>query len=273
MSDILIAVGLVSGIGLVSALLLTAAARFFDVPYDEKRKAIRECLPGINCGACGCKGCDDYAEAVASGKAEPSLCIPGGASAAEKIGDILGVVIPPPKDVVAFVHCNGNCTATSVKNIYIGVGTCRAASAIYSGPNSCTYGCLGFGDCAAKCPADAICMRDGIAHINLDLCVGCGLCETTCPKHIISMIPRKDHTAVMCSNSDKGGEARKTCKNACIGCKKCEKACPVGAIKVVHNLAEIDHSKCNGCGICIGECPVGCLKPRTFHASDIAQEV
>ncbi len=272
MTNILIAVGLVAAIGLVSALLLTAAAHFFDVPYDEKRKAIRAFLPGINCGACGCKGCDDYAEAVAAGKAAPNKCIPGGAPVAEEIGSILGVEIPPPKDVVAFVHCNGNCTATSVKNVYIGIGSCRASSAIYSGPNSCTYGCLGFGDCAAACPVGAICMKDGIAHIDSSLCIGCTLCETTCPKHIISMIPRKNHTAVMCSNTDKGADARKVCKNACIGCKKCEKSCAFGAIAVLNNLAVIDHAKCTGCGACIDACLTGCLKPCTFSDSTVPCE-
>jgi hypothetical protein len=28
---------------------------------------------------------------------------------------------------------------------------------------------------------------------------------------------------VLCSNTDKGADARKACKNACIGCKKCER--------------------------------------------------
>ena len=239
-------------------------AYFFAIPSDETRKAIRACLPGINCGVCGFKGCDDYAAAVAEGKAKPNLCVPGSVEAANKIGDILGIEIPPPKDVVAFVTCNGNLTATSVKAIYIGINTCRASSAIYSGPNSCTYGCLGYGDCAAACPVNAICMKDGIAHIDTSLCIGCSLCQSTCPKHIISMLPRKDQAVVMCSNREKGISARKQCINACIGCKKCEKNCPEKAISVSNNLAYVDHAKCTSCGLCVSECPTGCLKTFVF---------
>jgi heterodisulfide reductase subunit A-like polyferredoxin len=68
----------------------------------------------------------------------------------------------------------------------------------------------------------------------------------------------------MCSNEDKGADARKACKNACIGCKKCEKVCPHGAVTVVNNLAKIDYAKCEGCGLCADACPTGCMKKVFF---------
>ena len=49
------------------------------------------------------------------------------------------------------------------------------------------------------------------------------------------MIPQETATVVMCSNKQKGADAKKACKNACIGCKKCEKTCPNGAITVIDN--------------------------------------
>lgn len=262
--DILIAFLVMLGVALVAGILITVFSHFFSVPENPLKAEIRECLPGINCGACGYKGCDDYAAALAEGGVAPNLCIPGAQSVADQIGGILGVEAEPFKDVVAFVSCNGNCDATFKTAEYEGVKTCYAASMIYGGTNSCRFGCLGFGDCANACPSNAICIKDGIAHINTARCLGCGLCARTCPKQIINMIPQETATVVMCSNKQKGADAKKACKNACIGCKKCEKTCPHGAIKVIDNLAVIDYEKCVHCEACVKECPTGCLKTAFF---------
>lgn len=262
--DILIALGVVGGISLILGILLALFIKLFGIEEDERAKNIRACLPGINCGACGFKGCDDYAAALAEGKAKPNLCVPGAEDTANAIGDLLGIEVEAPKDVVAFVHCNGTCDATSKKATYDGISSCKAASMIYGGPDACKYGCLGCGDCAAACMSNAICIKDGIARVDTRLCVGCGLCVSTCPKKIISMVPQETAVAVYCSNKDKGADARKACKNACIACKKCEKACPNGAITVVDNCALIDYTKCTGCKACVEGCPTGCLKEVFF---------
>ena len=263
-NDILFAFLVVGAVGLLAGVLLALVSHFFHVEEDEKAKRLRECLPGINCGACGYRGCDDYAAAMSEGKAAPNLCIPGANATASKLSEILGVEAPKPKDIVAFVACNGNCEATEKKGDYRGVNTCRGASMLYGGPNSCAYGCLGLGDCAHACPSHAICMMDGIAHVDTTKCMGCGLCSRTCPKHVITMVPQESGAVVMCGNRDKGADARRACKNACIGCKKCEKACPHGAIAVENNLAVIDYEKCTGCGACASVCPTGCLKAVHF---------
>ncbi len=259
MIDILIAFGVVSGVGLAAAILLALISKFFGVAEDERVKSIRECLPGVNCGACGYKGCDDYAAALAADEAKPDLCVPGAEDTANALGALLGIEIEAPRDVVAFVHCNGNCSATDKKARYDGVSSCRAAAMLYGGPDACSYGCMGFGDCAGACPVHAICLKDGIAHVDSSVCLGCGLCVEACPKHLISLVPQETKTVVMCSNKDRGAEARKVCKNACIACKKCEKICPEGAIAVKNNLAVIDYDKCTACGLCVKECPTGCL--------------
>ncbi len=259
MVDILIAFGVVTAVGLIAGVALALISKFFGVEGDETVKNIRECLPGVNCGACGYKGCDDYAAALAEGKAKPNLCIPGAKDTADALGSLLGIEVEAPKDVVAFVHCNGNCEATSKKAEYSGVSSCRAASQLYGGPDACKYGCMGFGDCASACPTNAICLKDGIAHVDSSLCIGCGMCVAACPKSIISLVPQSTKTVVMCNNKDKGADARKACANACIACKKCEKACPEGAIAVKDNLAVIDYEKCTGCGLCVDGCPTGCL--------------
>ena len=262
--DVLTALVVLVLIGLVFGIILALFIHFFGVEEDQKAKEIRAALPGINCGACGFKGCNDYAEALAAGTAKPNLCVPGAEDTAKELGAILGVESEPPKDLVAFVHCNGTCDAVAKKSAYDGVTSCKACAMLYAGPLSCRYGCLGCGDCAKVCVSHAITVINGVAVVNTERCVGCGLCTKECPKQIISMVPQETPAAVYCSNRDKGADARKACKNACIGCKKCEKTCPNQAISVVNNCAEIDYSKCTGCGACAEACPTACLKKVFF---------
>lgn len=257
--DILIAFIIVSAIGLIASVLLTLASRFMHVQEDETVSKVREALPGVNCGACGYAGCDDYAKAIAEGRAKTNLCVPGADETARNIAEIMGVEFEDVIEMTAYVHCNGNCDATSAKAVYDGQMTCRAADLNYGGPGKCSYGCLGCGDCARACPVDAICMKDGIAHVNPDVCIGCGLCVSECPKGIISLVPSTAKIAVMCSSQDKGAVARKNCKNACIACRKCENTCPHSAIKVENNVARIDYDKCTSCGACEQVCPTKCI--------------
>ncbi|MBR2952156.1 MAG: RnfABCDGE type electron transport complex subunit B [Clostridia bacterium] len=264
MMDILIAFLVILAVALLAGVLLLVFSRLFAVEKDPTEEKIRACLPGINCGACGYKGCDDYAAALAKGGVNTGLCVPGAQKVADEISEILGVESVAFNDVVAYVSCNGTCEATPAVAVYEGVQSCRAASMLYGGANACRFGCLGLGDCAAVCPSGAICFYDGIAHVNTALCIGCGLCARTCPKHVITMLPQDTAVAVMCSNTQKGADARKACKNACIGCRKCEKACPHGAITVENNLARIDYTKCEKCGLCADACPTGCLKKVFF---------
>ena len=277
--SILIAFGVVAAIALILGVLLALVSHFFAVEENETVKAVRECLPGVNCGACGYKGCDDYAAAVADGSAKPNLCVPGAEATALELGEILGVEVEAPEDMIAFVHCNGHCEATTKKASYEGITSCKAAAMLYGGPDACRFGCVGLGDCAAACPSGAICLKDGIAHVDSARCLGCGLCQTICPKHIISLIPQETEAVVLCSNTQKGADARKACSNACIACRKCEKVCEDGAIAIVNNLAQIDYDKCKGCGKCAAVCPTGAMKqvffpdiPEGVHPRDMVIE-
>ena len=47
------------------------------VKADERIEAVRDVLPGANCGACGYSGCDGYAQVVVDG-ASITLCPVGG---------------------------------------------------------------------------------------------------------------------------------------------------------------------------------------------------
>ena len=259
MTSILTAFITVTVIGLIAAILLALASHFLSVPENENVKKVRECLPGVNCGACGYSGCDEYAKAVAIDGEATNRCVPGADAVAAEVAQVMGVEAQDVIEMVAFVGCNGNNSATQKSNIYDGINSCTAASMVYGGPNTCKYGCVGCGDCAASCPVSAICMEDGIAHVNSKICIGCGLCTKKCPKGIIKLIPQVAKVAVMCNSNDKGGVARKKCQNACIGCKKCELNCPSKAITVTNNLASIDYSKCTGCGACAELCPSKCI--------------
>ena len=256
-NDVLTVLLVVSVISLFLGILLALFIRFFGIEEDKKTKDIRAELPGINCGACGFKGCDDYAKSLAEGKTEPNRCIPGGTDVAAAIGDILGVEVEPPSMMSAVVHCLGGCEK---KAHYGGIETCRARSMFFGGPEACIYGCVGCGDCAAACNVGAISVVNGVAVVDRSICIGCGVCAAACPRGIISMAPTEAKVRVLCSNKDRGAEAKKACSNACIGCKKCEKNCPSEAIKVINNCAVIDYEKCTDCGLCKDNCPTGCIK-------------
>ena len=85
MSAFLTPVLLTVGVAAVASIMLTLASKFFAVPVDEQQIAIRECLSGANCGACGFAGCDAFAQAVVDGKASVNGCAPAGDKGAKAI--------------------------------------------------------------------------------------------------------------------------------------------------------------------------------------------
>ena len=67
-TGIVIAAVLVGGVGLFIGVFLGLAGKKFAVEVDEKEVAVREQLPGNNCGGCGYPGCDGLAAAIAKGE-------------------------------------------------------------------------------------------------------------------------------------------------------------------------------------------------------------
>lgn len=261
MNSVILAVIIVSVIGLIAGLGLAIASIVMAVPVDEKAAAIRECLPGANCGACGFSGCDGYAAALSKGDTkDTNLCAPGGNEAAQAIASVLGVSAGEVKPKVAVVLCQGNKNNVGTKLDYSGVESCKMAAQLFGGPKDCVYGCLGFGDCVKKCTYEAIFICDGVARINPNLCRACKMCINTCPKNLIELLPIETAQAgVFCKNRDKGAKTRKQCKVGCIGCMKCTKVCETGAVTVANNVAHVDYEKCVGCGKCSEACPVGAI--------------
>ncbi len=246
-----------SGLGLGFGLFLAYASKKFHVKTDPRVNDVLGVLPGANCGACGYAGCAAYAEAVVLNEDVPvSLCIPGQKAVADKVGAILGRTSEVKEGKKAQLHCDGGKDECPSKYNYKGVETCKAASIVAGGPKSCSFGCIGFGDCMRACPFDAIRMgNNSLPIINKEKCTGCGKCVETCPKMIISLAPIKSKVHVRCSSKDNAKDVMKVCKVGCIGCKMCEKACPADAIHVIDNIAKIDYSKCISCGKCVTVCP------------------
>ncbi len=263
LTDILTAVIPVVIIGIICGAVLVIASKLMAVKEDERFPKIRECLPGANCGACGFAGCDGYAKALCEKEGTPTnLCVPGADAVSKQLSEIMGVEFEDVIEQVAVVHCGGDCEKTQDKYEYKGIQSCSAAKLLYGGKGSCTYGCLGLGDCANVCPQNAISIVNGVARVDPKECIGCGLCTKTCPQKLISLVADAEKVVVACSNKDKGAVTRKVCTNGCIGCKKCERVCPLCAIKVVDNCAVIDYEKCTDCpdfGICAKNCTTGCI--------------
>ena len=260
MSPIVLAIVLVTVIGLIGAVILVAASIFMYVPVDERVEKITAALPGANCGACGCAGCADYAKSVVEDGNAVNKCVPGGAKAAAAVAKIMGVEAGSATPMKAVVVCSGTCDKTSKRYSFEGVQSCRAVKGLYGGDGLCKFSCLGYGDCTRACAFDAIHIVDGIAKVDYAKCTGCGACAAACPGAVISIIPEhKRKPVVQCRNQEKGAVTRKQCTAGCIGCMKCAKACPKEAITVENNLAHIDQDKCVGCQLCVKECPVGVI--------------
>jgi len=223
MTIILIAVLFATGLGAILAAVIGAAAKTFAVETDPRTETVTDMLPGANCGGCGYAGCADLAKAIVEGRADPSLCPVAPPEGSKRIAEYLGITAKEKEKVIAVVKCSGSCAVT-VRSPYNGVGDCRSAVLVAGGGKGCDFGCIGFASCARACPFDAIEMRDGLAVVHPELCVGCGKCVETCPKNLIILAPAAVDVHVYCNSPEKGALKRKVCKTACIACRKCVKA-------------------------------------------------
>lgn len=268
MNSIIIPVLILSALGILFGAGLAYASKKFEVKVDERVAAVREVLPGANCGACGQTGCDGFAEAIVEGKALPNGCPVGGADAAVAIGEIMGIEVDTTEVKTARVHCNGRDSVSRYKFEYYGMEDCTAAAQLFAGRKHCTYGCLGLGSCVKACPFDAIVIVNGIARIIEDRCKSCGKCVAACPKQLIELVPRTKEYSVMCRSKDKGPITKKNCDVGCIGCQKCTKICKHEAIQMEGFLAKIDYEKCVNCGECMEVCPTMAIR-RLNYANDV----
>ena len=268
--DIVIAIAILGGLGLIFGLVLAAASKIFYVETDPRLEKLNECLPGANCGGCGYAGCGGYAEAVLNGEATIGKCASGGNECAQAMGEIMGIKAEAVTRKVALVRCSGEkrydsqgnqVAGARIKANYEGFHDCLAASKVGgSGPLSCKYGCLGFGSCTKACKYGAIKVVQGVAKVDEDLCVGCMACANVCPRGLIVPVEPDRNVVIACNSMAKGAVTTRGCTVGCIGCGLCKKICPNDAITVTKNLAVIDYSKCDNCGLCATVCPKKLIK-------------
>lgn len=275
MNFILIAVIVLGGIALVSAVVLYVCSKKFAVHEDPRLAQVAEILPGANCGGCGYPGCSGMAAALVKGADAGSLdglyCPVGGAGVMGQVADLLGMAVANTEPKVAVVRCNGTCEMRPRIAEYNGLRTCTAMNSCSAGETACGYGCLGCGDCVKACAFGAITMNPetGLPEVDEEKCAGCGACAKACPRHVIEL--RKKglkgrRVYVRCVNKDKGAAAMKACKAACIGCGKCEKECKFDAITIENNLSYIDPDKCRMCRKCVDVCPTHAIIAVNFPA-------
>lgn len=227
--------------GAVCGVVLAYAAKRFAVQVDPKIEAVRACLPGANCGACGFAGCESYAEAVVTIPDVPvNKCAPGKGDVACKVADITGKQAAEAGEVISALRCSRNEGGVKRKHSYVGFDTCTGANLAFGGPWECNFACIGYGDCETACPFHAIHMHDGVPVIDPEKCTGCGVCVKICPKSVLSLVPKDAPVYVPCSTEDKGKDVTNVCSAGCIHCLAFTRKAK-DVVNLVNDRIEVDY--------------------------------
>ena len=259
---VMISVLVLLGLGLVTATVLAVASRVFHVEEDPRVQAVLEALPGANCGGCGYAGCEGYATAVATDPTVPAnRCCAGGAETSIAVGELTGKTVAASDPLVSFRRCDKVAGNVALRYDYQGMPSCAAAAGLVGGSDSCSYSCLGFGDCVQVCPFDAIEVRGGLARVNASKCTGCGKCAETCPRNVLELVPARARVMVFCSTKDRLKAVTEVCKVGCIKCGRCVKSCPADAVTLENDRIHINHKVCLTYGPECGEaCAAACAR-------------
>lgn len=102
----------------------------------------------------------------------------------------IGEAIHMADAIIALTHVTGHniCgLGGAIKNLAMGCAAPKGKRQMHdqSKPEINATKCVGDGECARWCPANAIKIRDKKAAINYDACLGCGECVVSCPEGAI----------------------------------------------------------------------------------------
>ena len=251
-------------LGVFLGLAIGLVVKYFGVKPDSRSEELLGLLPGANCGGCGFAGCQDYVNAMISGKAKPGLCAAMNSETVAKACKILGTEGSAERErKVAVVCCNGDDDHASHLAFYNGVNDCMNAVLVAGGAKGCTFGCLGLGSCARVCPFGAIeILPNHLAKVHPELCKGCGKCAAICPRHVIKMVPASAPAYVLCNSPLKYPLKKRVCSVGCMGCRKCLKTAGEGSITMNGSLAVVNYDNPPSLEVALA-CPVKCI-----HASE-----
>ena len=265
MPDILIPLLVLSAVGILCAALLVVAAKYFSTEENSEVIALRDCLPGANCGACGFSGCDAYAKALAEGETDKTnLCVPGGDKTARDIAEILGTEAEDVEELVAYVACGGTC-ATAHKTLdsrHIVLGGSLLSAAIFGFPVFCLVcpiglsfafifflvRAFGFGD-----PSWALIIIPVV--LILELVVFRKWCHWICPvSALMSLVAKGNKTVLPVVDESKCLESAKG-----VSCSACAHVCPEGINLHDPESVKASLNECTSCHACVDVCPTGAL--------------
>jgi RnfABCDGE-type electron transport complex B subunit len=243
MTEIISALAILTGLGLLFATILAIAYKKLRVYEDPRIDKVEEMLPAANCGACGQPGCRAFAELVVEGKINPGKCTVSSEKDIENIANFMGVEASNEEKRIARVLCAvGREEAHNRADYKGGLSTCRGEAVVAGGPKDCSWGCLGLGDCETVCDFDAITMTDdALPLVDPEKCTACGDCVEICPKDLFTLMPESQKLIVQCKSLLEGDLATDRCSVACNGCGRCVSDSAPGVIEVKEGLATINY--------------------------------
>lgn len=243
MGTTIVAIAIMTGLGIFFGVGLAVAHRFLKVEEDPRLDIVEEMLPGSNCGACGEAGCRAFSEALIDGRCKPSGCTVGSADQIDDIAAFLGVDAGKAEKRVARLHCAGGLSQARQIAQYEGYNSCSAAHLVGGGGKECSWGCLGLAECEVACDFDAIHMNEErLPVVDVDRCTACGDCVEACPRDLFEVLPLGHNLIVQCKAPLEGDEARAVCQVACDACGRCAQDAAGGLVRMENNLAVVDYS-------------------------------
>lgn len=242
-AEVLTALAILVGLGLLFATILAISYKKLKVYEDPRLDIVEEMLPSTNCGACGVPGCRAFAEKLVAREMSPSGCTVSSPDGIDKIAEFLGVDAGETEKRVARLLCAGGKNEAHNLADYKGsMSTCRGEAVVTAGSKDCTWGCLGLGDCEEVCDPEAIFMNDnGLPEVIPEKCTACNDCVEICPKGLFVIMPVSQRLIVQCKSLLEGDLAESKCSVACTGCERCVADSAPGVIEIKDNLAVINY--------------------------------